>query len=82
MTQHQKKRIIPATVNGIPEPVFRERWIAMLWKAMAATGKGYRRDSLRHTGRQMKDGTWDRRADKIEGSTKLSRTLLARCQVA
>lgn len=78
----QKKVFVPATVNGIPEPVFRERWIAMLWRAMAATGKGYRRHSLRHTGRQQKDGTWDRRADKLEGSTKLDRHLLARCQVA
>lgn len=26
----ERKRIIPNTVGGMPEPIFRERWIAML----------------------------------------------------
>jgi hypothetical protein len=38
-----------------------EQWISMLWHAMAATGNGYRRHSLRHTGRGN-----DRRKDKLE----------------
>jgi hypothetical protein len=30
-------------VGGHPEPSFRSVWIAMQWKAMARTGKGYPR---------------------------------------
>ena len=57
------------TVMGHPERVFRDAWISVLWKAMANTGKGYRRHSLRNTGRGE-----DRRKDKF-GTTKLSRRL-------
>lgn len=57
-------------------------WAGLLWIAMSKTGHGYHRPSLRHTGRKQHDGTWDRRADKIEGSTKLSRRLAMRCQIA
>lgn len=35
-------------------------WVSMLWHAMQVTGKGYKRHSLRNTGR----GT-DRRSDKL-----------------
>jgi hypothetical protein len=31
------------TVMGHPERVFREAWLSLQWKAMARTGKGYRR---------------------------------------
>ena len=31
--------------------VWVDRWIAMLWRAMSATGNGYKRHSLRRTGR-------------------------------
>lgn len=36
-------------------------WIALLWSAMSKAGKGYRRHSLRHSGRGD-----DRRKDKLE----------------
>lgn len=43
-------------------------WVALLRKAMFSSGRGYRRASLRHTGKQdAKTGEWDRRKDKIEG---------------
>lgn len=38
-----------------------ERHVATLWRAMRETGHGYRRRSLRHTGRGE-----DRRKDKLE----------------
>lgn len=59
------------TVMGHPERIFRDAWVSVLWKAMAETGKGFHRHSLRHSGRGD-----DRRPDKI-GATKLSRQLLA-----
>ena len=43
-------------------------WNQMQWNVMTRTGKGYRMHSLKHTG---KDG--DRRADKIDGESKLQR---------
>ena len=67
------------TVMGMPESEFREGWIAMLWLAMGRTGRGYRKPSTRHTGRQnRKTGEWDRRADKLEFGrrSKLERRLL------
>ena len=39
-------------------------WIAMLWNAMAKTGHGYKRPSLKHTG--IDD---DRRNDKMRETT-------------
>lgn len=63
-------------VGNTPEPVFREQWVQMLWIAMARTGKGYRRPSLRHSGK----GT-DRRKDKLT-TTRLQRRLALRVQVA
>lgn len=71
----------PNTVHGIPEPEFRGLWIQKLWLAMAKTGKGYRRDSLRHTGGLTATGEPDRRKDKI-GTSKLQRRLMLRVQVA
>ena len=43
-------------------------YAAMIWRIMAATGKGYRRHSLRHTGEKS-----DHREDKQVGETKLQR---------
>jgi hypothetical protein len=40
---------------------FRAMWISMLWHAMRLTGNGYKRHSLRNTGK----GT-DRRRDKLD----------------
>lgn len=59
------------TVMGMPEKDFRAGWIAMLWKAMLKTGKGYKRTSQRHSGKDD-----DRRADK-KGSSKLERRMVA-----
>ena len=39
------------------------RWISMLWHVMSATGNGYKRHSLRRTGRGD-----DRREDKLNGA--------------
>ena len=39
-------------------------WIAILWNAMGKTGNGYKRDSLRHTGKGV-----DRRNDKLLETT-------------
>lgn len=66
------------TVMGMPEPRFREGWIAMLWHAMARTGEGYRRQSMRRippAGASHWRG--ERRADKLAsgGRTKLERRL-------
>ena len=60
------------TVQGMPEPTFRAMWVSMLWQAMLKTGKGYKRTSQRHSGKDE-----DRRADKKEmfGRTKLERRL-------
>ena len=41
---------------------FGEVWRAMLWSAMAHTGRGYKRESVKFTGRSR-----DRRSDKCEG---------------
>jgi hypothetical protein len=64
--------MIQNPVLGIPEPEFRASWIAVLRIAMAKTGKGYKRQSLRHTGKDD-----DRRADKLAagGRSKLERRL-------
>jgi hypothetical protein len=66
----------------IPETEFRAYWISMLWKAMAKTGRGYRRFTLKNRP-PAGAAEWrgERRADK-EGTTKLSRSLMQRCQVA
>lgn len=68
---------VAVTVNGIPEPRFREFWISMLAGAMLKTGKGFRADSAK---RQPRPGAarWrgERREDKA-GTTKLARALLA-----
>ena len=42
-----------------------QHWTALLWKAMGATGKGYRRHSLKHTGLDA-----DRRNDKMRETTE------------
>lgn len=41
------------TVMGHPERVFREAWLSIQWKAMARTGKGYRRPP-QPTARQLR----------------------------
>lgn len=48
---------------------FGELWRAALWRAMAVTTRGYRRYSLRHTGRGK-----DRRGDKMSGVPKFWRS--------
>jgi len=71
------KAMRPNTVMGMPEPEFRGIWISKLWQAMAMTGNGYRRPSLRRTGKG------ERRPDKAGMmATKLARRLMQRCQVA
>lgn len=40
---------------------FLDKWVSLLWHVMSATGKGYRRHSLKNTG--VDD---DRRADKLQ----------------
>jgi hypothetical protein len=42
-----------------------QHWTAMLWNVMTATGKGYRRHKLGHTG--LDD---DRRKDKLRETTE------------
>lgn len=75
-------KTVPNTVHGMPEPEFRGLWIQKLWLAMAKTGKGYRRATGRYTGKQdPKTGEWDRRKDKL-GTTKLTRRLALKMQVA
>ena len=44
----------------VKQTKFLGEWISMLWHAMAATGNGYKRDSLKRTGRGD-----DRRNDKL-----------------
>jgi hypothetical protein len=51
----------------VKEKEFRAAWVSMLWHTMWRTGKGYMRHSMRHTGKTDRDGTVDRRADKLEG---------------
>jgi hypothetical protein len=70
------------TVMGMPEPEFRGVWISKLWQAMAKTGKGYKRATLKNTppaGASKWRG--ERRPDKV-GTTKVERRLMQRCQVA
>lgn len=65
------------TVMGFPEPKFRVAWISILSQAMLKSGRGFRVDS---PNRKPRPGAaqWhgERRADK-EGTSKLSRRLLA-----
>lgn len=46
---------------------FGKNWAAMLWRVMVLTGRGYKRESLKRTGKGE-----DRRKDKLEakGVTK------------
>lgn len=62
--------IVANKVMGMPERTFCEVWVATLWAAMGKTGRGYRRHSLRHTGKGD-----DRRKDKL-GTTKIERQLI------
>lgn len=51
-----------AVLHGSPHmKQFRAMWVSMLWHAMSVTGKGYRRHSLRNTGKGD-----DRRKDKLQ----------------
>lgn len=61
---------------------FKDFWVAMLWKAMASVGRGYRRWTLKNLPPQGAS-RWrgERRKDKY-GTTKLSRRLLMRVQTA
>ncbi len=45
-----------------------DMWIALLWDAMGRTGRGYRKPSLKHTGRGE-----DRRPDKLERAERALR---------
>lgn len=66
----------------IPEPEFRAYWISLLWRAMSKLARGYRMHTLKN---QPPKGAsrWrgERRKDKL-GTTKLSRRLMCRVQVA
>jgi hypothetical protein len=70
------------TVLGRPEQLFRMEWISLLWRTMQKTGNGYHRPTLKN---QPPAGAshWrgERRADKV-GTTKLTRRLALRVQVA
>ena len=50
---------------------FSARWASMLWHAMATTGNGYHRPSLK------RDGLGERRKDKV-GLTKQARRYAVR----
>jgi hypothetical protein len=54
---------------------FTARWSTMLWTAMQMSGNGYKKESMKHTGRGA-----DRRGDKIDGNSKLMRQYQARYQ--
>lgn len=56
-------------VGAVSEQKFREMWLQLLWIAMSKTGRGYRRPSMRHSGKGN-----DRRKDKLI-TTKLVRRL-------
>jgi hypothetical protein len=56
-------------VGSMSEQKFREHWLQLLWMAMAKTGRGFRKQSLRHSGKGD-----DRRKDKLI-TTKLTRRL-------
>ena len=49
-----------------PVQIFCRQWSEWLWRTMCSSGEGYKRDSLRNTGR----GT-DRRADKLDENGKV-----------
>jgi len=65
--RQEQRRIIAARRAAEPEwfTRFVKNWIATLWNAMATTGRGYRRPSMRHTGK----GT-DRRLDKLPSDVR------------
>ena len=63
------ERAVAGMVGDTPEPTFREHWVQLLWLAMAKTGRGYRRPSMKRDGRGE-----DRRKDKLV-TTKLQRRL-------
>lgn len=54
-------QMVHNTVLGVPEPVFRQQWIQMLWRAMSASKRGMRTPSMRWSGRGK-----HRRTDKLE----------------
>jgi hypothetical protein len=75
---------IKSVIKSVTEAQFREVWVSMLWRAMAKTGKGYRRYTLKNQPPKGASG-WrgERRPDKNGMmSTKLARRLAQRCQVA
>lgn len=59
-------------VGDVSERKFCELWLQLLWMAMSKTGRGYRRPSMRHSGKGA-----DRRKDKLI-TTKLIRRLAQR----
>ena len=62
-------------MNFNVERSFREAWVALLWQAMAKTGKGYARSTLKNrppAGASKWRG--ERRKDKI-GTTKFERRM-------
>ena len=66
----------------ISEKIFRAVWISKLWQAMAKTGNGYRRWTLKNRP-PLGASRWrgERRLDKVIFA-KLLRRLMLRCQVA
>lgn len=66
------------TVMGASEREFTRLWTALLWNAMAKTGRGYRRYTLKN---QPPKGAsrWrgERRSDKVgDRATKIGRRLM------
>lgn len=77
-----KTKIVPNTVNGVPEREFRAAWTSWLWRAMAKVARGYRMWTLKN---QPPRGAarWrgERRRDKV-GTTKVSRRIALPMQIA
>jgi hypothetical protein len=66
------------TVMGAPERQFTRMWMALLWNALAKTGRGYRLYTLRNVPPPGASG-WrgERRSDKVgDRATKLGRRLM------
>ena len=68
---------------------FITNWKQLLWNAMAQTGHGYRRYSLRSSGRRplywaskkprvLAAGAWDTRDDKVDGTGRRLNNVLRR----
>lgn len=77
------KKWVANTVMDIPEPEFRAGWVAILWRAMGTLARGFRMWTLKNQPpRGASHWRGERRKDKEEGSTKLSRRIAMRMQIA